>query len=449
MMLRPALLFIFLPLLLALSPGFATAGADESNGVKAISIIQRWNSLKQYVCGNEATPPPVVAPAKPKVTPKPKPLEPPSDEFKSEGELRRYLECYSTEEDRYDLIADKYLPLIAVSGNAFDLPKTLLACLIFRESRFDINATSYVKNKKGELVPNAHGLGQHLASTLVGISTIIKVPEPLSPKEQERIDKIKKRQEDIRQGVGRKEDEQDKKDRRFLAAKADIRWQRAHWEAYFDQLRGQKPALWKGPTPRVVTVEMLKNPAISIGATALYLQGIMIYFRKQLDEDLVVRNGDGQRPNYDTLLATAGAYNMGEGAAAKILAHIEPPDRKKWVEALAKSNQETAGHILSIRNCIESSSSKEGNAWKGPMGSANYSCDPEDLDKKRIALGEKNNLPQEYKNGFKTARMNSGKKSERKSEQKSAKKSGKSDAKTAAVSEKKPKADTKSKGLGE
>ncbi len=373
-------------------PPSAQATKNAEGGFVA-SFINSFNSVRNFVCP-PAQPLPIAV-EKRKITPR-APRELPSEAFKSEGELARYLECYATEDGRYELIAKRYMPLIAVASRTFEIPQTLLACLIFRESRFDVNARS----KSG-----AMGLGQHLAGTMTTITNTIEKPESSSPQEKTRVGKIRKRLEDIDNGVIKNETPQDRQDRAYLATRAEMRFQRTNWEQYYNNLRSQ--GLHKGGiTPRVVNEAALKDPAIAIGATAFYLQSILLVFQKRLDSDLVIRNSDRQQPNYDLLLAAAGAYNMGPYEASKILGKLpEPPDRKKWVGALAKSNEETAGHILSIRNCIESSGSKGENAWKAPIGSADYSCKPEDMGEKRVALDKANKLPSEYKSEIKSATM--------------------------------------------
>ena len=374
-------------------PPTATQSVAKAEGGFVASIVNSFNSVKNLICPPEQPQPVIVA--KKKRAPR-APVELPSTGFKSEGELARYLECYTTEDGRYDLVAKQYMPLIAVASRTFEIPQSLLACLIFRESRFDINACS----KSG-----AMGLGQHLSGTMTTITNTIEKPEPRSPQEKERIAKIKRRLEAIDNGEIKNETIQDRQDRRYLATRAEMRFQRHNWEMYFDNLKSQNLRRG-GPTPRVVNENALADPAIAIGATAFYLQSILLVFQNKLDSDLIIRNSDRQAPNYDLLLAAAGAYNMGPYEASKILAKLpEPPDRKKWVDALAKSNEETAGHILSIRNCIESSDSKEGNAWKAPIGSPDYSCKPEEMASKRVALAKANKLPEEFKSSIKNATM--------------------------------------------
>jgi hypothetical protein len=237
--------------------------------------------------------------------------------------------------------------------------------------------------------------------------------------------------------------DQAKKDRALAKTRLTNRLHAIGWESYFADLDKRK--LHKGATPRVISPASVKDPQIAIGATAMYLKMILHDFREALDPDLKVGNNDRQNPNYHLLLAAAGAYNMGPGAAIKILAPIEPPDRVKWVDALAHSNEETAKHILSIQRCIESSASKRGNSFLGPIGSATYNCDGANASADpRVVTQAFNDLPDEYKSKFKTASMNAAKNNPN-----AAKKStkGAKAAKTAksATAEASPKKKTKKK----
>jgi hypothetical protein len=87
-----------------------------------------------------------------------------------------------------------------------------------------------------------------------------------------------------------------------------------------------------------------------------------------------------------------------------MLEDIRPPNPKKWIERLKKSNEETAGHILSIQNCL-SSPAASGSAWSGPMGSPNNDCSSP-LDPKPTLRGGINELPAEYRNPVKSATLN-------------------------------------------
>ncbi len=406
-----------------------TPAHAESDFVK--NLVGKWSSFKRWICNDDRAPEnPVPATTIPEVK---QPYIAPQDRLKSEGELRRYVECYLTEDGRYDKVAKEYMPLIAEAARAFELPKTVLACLIFRESRFDINARSST---------GAIGLGQHLTGTMGHISDVLKTSKE---KETEKLLEITKLSAKESAAANKTTVGQAQKDLAYANTVLKDRAYRLRWEQLFkdknekkcrDQSRKPLPApkpakprtdrkgnpipapVVKAPTteqryqaclddsvPRTVNTSTIKNPAIAISATAMYLHMIIDEFKRNLDSDIKVENLESQGPNYNVLLAAAGAYNMGPGAAIKILSPIEPPDREKWVQALMKSNEETAGHVASIRNCIESSESPKGNAWLAPIGSHNYDCMAQPTAAQPRTVVGKSTLAAEYQNSVKTASM--------------------------------------------
>lgn len=334
-----------------------------------------------------------------------------SKAFKGEGDLHRYLECYAVEDGRYDAIAKKYMPLIEKASRAFEVPKTVLACLIFRESRFDMKAVSPT---------GAIGLGQMLPSTMDHMTKLLK------PVDQSFLARMK--------GILAKAlpsgKEQAIKDRAYAKTIVKNSEFTASWEDYIGGLksyyvkfndsecRRRNPLNKKDPKKsedarkkclkrmnndehRTITVDnVTTDPAIAIGSTGLYLKTILKHFNETL-KNAKVENGDEQSPNFYLLLAAVGSYNMGPGTAAEILKNVRPANAINWVEALKKSNEETAAHILSIQNCVEPASSKN-NPWKGPIGSANHQCDAKNPS---VLPGGANELPKQYQNKVKTASL--------------------------------------------
>lgn len=329
--------------------------------------------------------------------------------FKSEGDLRRYLECYATEKGRYKQISKEYLPIVESAARAFEIPTSLLACLIFKESRFDPHATSMapkmtkdgkvVKDANGRpvLVPNARGLGQHLENTMKYLSALVQPLDATNLKKWSAMSQLTPRELAKQSGMSL-----EKAIDSVTLAKTKITNQMyaIDWESYYSDL--ELNGKHSGGTPRNINVGTIKDPKIAIGATALYYKTLLMHFKNTLDANLNVANGDDQKPNADFLLAAAGTYNMGPAATA-LIASVKPPDPKKWVEALLKSNEETAAHILSIRNCIESSSSSKGNAWKAPINSHNLDCNAAGAGPPKALPGGKNVLPKTYQNDVKSA----------------------------------------------
>lgn len=387
--------FTLISFVIAIGCNLVVQPSHAEEEQRLFGLIDLLNGVKEKICSDEAP----EALTKSSV-PKPSQIEKQNSvplstgsqfqEFKSEADLRRYLECYVVEPGRWNVVERTYLPLIKSAAISFDIPETLLACLIFRESRFDINARSS---------SGAIGLGQHLKGTMTHITNILKpikqeaVEEHLETSKMSLKDQMKAKKRSAGEAS---------KSLAYARTKLNDREFRLKWEEYFRNLESRK--LHRGNTPRVVSTGNIQDPKIAIGATAMYLRMIISHFKKTLDQDLRIDQSDENGPNYYVNLAAAGAYNMGYGAAQKILNPIEPPDRKKWVDALAKSNEETAAHILSIKNCIRAPSSKEGSAWNGPIGSDSYACEDRDEADKRKVLG-KNPLPKEYRSNVKSATL--------------------------------------------
>lgn len=431
------------------------------------SVRNLLNGVKRKFCPDDRPGTPVPPAAIPFIKP-----EPPSESFKSEGDLQRYIECYLVEPGRYEKVAKEFMPLIESSAKSFNIPTTLLACLIFRESRFDVNARSST---------GAMGLGQHLSGTMKHITDILR-----PGKEEDTKKLLEIANTPIAERIADKKvtAAMAQKDLNYAKTVLRDREFRLKWEEHFKnqnekkcrsesrkkpeppktvaaakpaKTTSTKPAAPTKPAkalseeqryerclessiPRNVNPGNISNPKIAIAASAMYLQMILVDFQRALDVDIKTTNSDSQNPNYDLLLTAAGAYNMGPGAAIKILSPIEPPDRKKWVEALMKSNEETAGHVASIRNCIQSSASKTGNAFQAPIGSHNYECnDGNESSEPRTVIG-KSELPAQYRNAVKTASLKQSPKAETKGASKAA---AKSTGKAATKPVTKPTATTK------
>lgn len=362
-----------------LSGSFAHAGDLLERTKSLLDKINIFNVKPYPVCDE-----PTAAPAPQQTKHETSAQKASAVPFKSEGDLRKYLDCYVVEPGRMKIVTEKYLPLIAQAAKDFDIPQTLLACLIFRESRFDINARSG---------SGAIGLGQHLRGTMADISRVVGDDFSDVPKLQALHDSMSGRESGL--------STQELKDMRYAKARMMGATQLAQWKNYFENLSAKE--LHKGPSPKVVSTKTITTPSIAIGATAFYLQSILIHFQKTLDPTLSLEQSDKDARNYDALLAAAGAYNMGPGAASGMLEDIRPPNPKKWIERLKKSNQETAGHILSIQNCLTSPSTST-SAWSAPLGSPHNDCSSP-LEPKPVLPDGISELPAEYRNPVKSATL--------------------------------------------
>ncbi len=367
------------------SAASSTVTVKKSEGGFVAGIINRFNEVKNLFCPEPQPSPIAIAPAK---VPAKSGKEPPRIILKSEGELRRYLECYSPNDAIFDDIDKKYLPLIESAARSYGVPKALLACLIFAESKFRTGAQSHT---------GAFGLGQHTKGTAKHITTLLKPRSAQKIAEDYKLanstdeDAARERKESVgvaREGI------------RVAKIKVMNRGFAVKWDEYYADLR--RRGLHKGEAPKVVNRHALLDPAVAIGASGLYLHMMMTHLKTALDSDIIIGNRRDRDWNADILLVAAGAYNMGPGAASYVLNPIDPPDRKAWVEALMKSNEETAKYIITIRNCITSGASGTQPANLPPMLTPRYSC--ETGEKPRVALGEPLQLPKQYENVIKEAR---------------------------------------------
>lgn len=361
----------------------SAAAPKKTDGGFVAGIISRFNEIKNLFCPEPQPSPIAIAPAKVPVA-----KEPPRILLKSEGELRRYLECYSPTDAIFDDIDKTYLPLIESAARTYGVPKALLACLIFAESKFRTGAKSHT---------GAFGLGQHTKGTAKHITTLLKPRSAKKIAEDYKLanssdeDAAKERKESVgvaREGI------------RVAKIKVMNRGFAVKWDEYYADLK--RRGLHKGEAPQVVNRDALLDPAVAIGASGLYLHMMMTHLKTSLDSDIIVGNRRDNDWNVEILLVAAGAYNMGPGAASYVLSPIEPPDRKAWAQALMKSNEETAKYIITIRNCISSGASGSQPANLPPMLTPRFSC--ETGEKPRVALTEPLQLPKQYENVIKEAR---------------------------------------------
>jgi hypothetical protein len=384
-------LFFAVLLFVTLTPGLARAAeANEASKPKAsasavseagfvVSIINRFNAAVDSFCSPSQPGLVNVAFSAKKIV---MPRDP--SELKDDRELRQYLKCYTTSATVWEQIDKTYLPIIESAARTYGLPKTMLACLIFAESTF---------NPKAESDSGAFGLGQHTQIANDEFTRILKNDTEEEIAENER--KVASTPEEVA------------KWKTMSVATAKIAISHADtrviqygfarkWDDYFKDLNRRR--IYDGNAPKIMNDQMLSNPAISIGASAFYLHMMMTHLKRNLDKDIVVSRKSADEANVDLLLAAAGSYNIGPGSASYVLRKIEPPDRKAWVEALMKSNEETARYITKIQNCLSPSSSKTQGAFLPPPNSFPYSCEPP-----LIASGAKHEMPRKYNNVLKSA----------------------------------------------
>lgn len=326
-----------------------------------------------------------------------------SDLYKNEDDLREYFKCYLGDKPQINVTLSKYLPMIQSAAKAYDIPPTLLACLLFRESMFDKNAKSPsgAVGLSQQLKKNLDYQTNVLASRTSAEADDIEATAARTPEQQVAA---RKNQISLTVAVGEIQQAQSRR--------KSLRLMR-RWESYYQDLA--KKGLHKGEVPRRLnTTNIKQDPALAIGAGAMYLRDILIVFRSTLDPSVQVDQA-GVASDPDLLLAAAGAYNMGPGGesiakdgkvkqtgAYQFIKPVVKQGYGAWVKALRESNEETSAHIVSIQNCMRPASgadSKDQGAdpWAPPIGTAPRDC-KNPVDGKYKTLSDKPaDLPEEIK----------------------------------------------------
>lgn len=297
----------------------------------------------------------------------------PNGLYKTEAEMREYFKCYIDNPAHIKAALEKYIPMINAAAKAYDIPPTLLGCLLFRESMFNQNARSG---------SGALGLSQQLPKNLSYLTNVLKSRTADEAREIEEMaartpeEQVTFRKNQIRLSIAESEIAQAKSRRKSLRLMR-------RWEAYFQDITRQK--LRAGQIPRLLNSTNVRNdPAIAIGAGAMYLRDILIAFRSTLDPSVQVDQA-GVASDPDLLLAAAGAYNMGPGGESKdkngrvvtsgarqFIKPVVSQGYGAWVKALTESNEETSAHIISIQNCMRPTSQED--PWAPPIGTAPRDC---------------------------------------------------------------------------
>jgi len=283
-------------------------------------------------------------------------VEKDENKLKSNAELEKYFGCYKKSPPLQSLYIKEYQHHVAAAADAFAIPKPLLACLLFQESQWD---AGIVNENSG-----ATGIGQFLQPALDTLS--IMLTDQL-PKNATKIKKHKDAMskfnnwllEHIAAGapgdVSKRLTNQNKKDQNFHATKVKQYELAVHWRDYVRLIKNN-PKTKKD----AVAVDLnrrgsinlqkstdAKKPAIAIGLSAMYVRYIM--------DEMTRNNPSGQissaKQNLHLMAAVAGAYNMGPGAAAKLIGTPTPTDTTAWVKKLS-ANKESNKHMLNIMRCM-------------------------------------------------------------------------------------------------
>lgn len=345
--------------------------------------------------------------------------------FKTDGDLYSYLNCYldtpnpgepaEVTRQRHEKVR-KVTATIDSVARTVGLPKTFLACLIFRESKFDPDAVSesgalglsqvmpgkMVFNEKTKQQEYEPGTIDHLNNIIKPVSAArlkanqIAMTQTLAEYQKkkypmfrlmpEKTDRQKKAKAAIATRIQRQyEDAVAAANARALTISQSVMWQ-----DIYKNLRVEGNSV---TAPKELDATNVKNPINGVAITGLYVRDILIHIKQRVEPQLRLSQPENENPNYYQLLFAAGCYNMGPGACTRAVGNIEPPQFKRMVEKLKALNEETHGHIVSIDRCARAASSSGGEiAWQAPNGSRNVrNCQAPAADR-RVESGRINRV---------------------------------------------------------
>lgn len=286
--------------------------------------------------------------------------------YKSAAEVDRYISCWQKAGPELTAYVNTYRAQIQKAAEIADIPFGILACLYFRESRFDKNVKSFAN-------PPAVGIAQLRPDTWKAMMNIIEgepalkngnVPAQLRagvPKNNGALDQVVKKIEALYLGhfksgklVGRENIERlhtlllSYQSLRYGSKKSDSTIVDGYLEntryaidkfaikRIYDQYYAGK----KKPIAPEAT-----DPTAAIVVGAAYLK--VVVFRGVFEKDHRWRY-----PSYDRWLIAVGAYNSGPNGS-RCDAEMTVDDCIKVTEAFENDRHENSRHMSSIRNCSE------------------------------------------------------------------------------------------------
>lgn len=288
-------------------------------------------------------------------------------ELKSEDKLYQYMhlyrkKCSGTYINKY---AEEYRGYIKKASSSFAIPEAFLACLLFKESRFNKSA---INNGSG-----AKGLGQQTLVTTIDINTFLKRAHRNRNRHKE-LSELKERlsKKSLTKRLSNKEKRSLVNATQFLK---EIRL-RAGWDEYFTQLQTSpqftdKYEKWikhyskESNSPEIYSYGTGTSlPAHNIGATAFWLNNTILRIK-----DIAPLKADTPEEMKANLLIAAAGYNIGAGAVRKFIIRrdLENKSSVDILKRLRKHNPETHSYVNSIENCMEKENNNpphEVKSWK-------------------------------------------------------------------------------------
>ncbi len=223
----------------------------------------------------------------------------------------------------------KYKALILSVSNIFEIPFAFQSCLLFKESRFDKSAKSYI---------GAMGVAQFTKDTYNFLSNALRAGKNHIDEELLKANEL-----------NLLTDEETKILDKYLYNKNVFKRMYSLWGEYLK-------------TNKLDVIELKKSnyhknlytPEYSIGLSALYLY--YLKHRVEFDAKKYVDEISADHPDF--ILSLAGAYNQGARRVLKAVNKSkENPDFSKWISYQSKV-RETRGYIKSIRTCMKSENSE-------------------------------------------------------------------------------------------
>jgi hypothetical protein len=284
--------------------------------------------------------------------------------IKSRSELINYTQCYTGGTGDFGSIYfSQYAAMIAVASKKFEVPESLVTCMILRESGMDKNSDSPQKVRIPQRARNGRityritnesqsGLGQFMNAAMRFVSDVIQTPPLFAPPT-------------LLSGAPVS---QQGRFQTSLIAPADRE------KAYTDSqtLRGELSGGWQTyfkaigkPAPRQFGRRESFDPASAIGATALYARYVASMLEENGTPPLHLTNDSVSEDALETSLTVAAGYNMGPFGAAKTIAAA---GAKTPSQVRAAVESRTRNHLESIRNCMKKHSTAP------PHGSNQKTC---------------------------------------------------------------------------
>lgn len=279
------------------------------------------------------------------------------DDFKNDEELEEYFYTYrgNCRSREFNLYTSEYKTYVKEAAKAFQIPEAMLACLLFKENQFMNRRTS---------TAGARGIAQIIPSTISYMNGVLKKLEYSEQTVETYNQRITEYQSLVRENVQLK--------KQGKPTKTIPSWKRGNYEdaktrmyelslaskypEYIDAIRNSegfkkryKNGLpWTGQYPTRFNSRRAEEPALAIGASAMYLKHIMNQFSKEIPKESL--QGKDQHLNF--LTAVTGAYNMGAGNAFRFIGQNPSSNAADWVNEMSRS-AETKKHMLSIRRCMQ------------------------------------------------------------------------------------------------